>query len=222
MSKESLVELIKKLSAMTEENGASETEAIFAAEKIAKIKMKYNIELEDLECDEFEATGEDVITEYTRLPKYLETLLAHLSKAFNCQSIRMRPKNRKVNFKIVGLPHEIVMCIHFYKYLSRVLINESKGRKNKNAFCRGMIHSIIEKISPPKPTGEDVSLNQSGVIIYRDAAIKNYIAAKIGKIQNRKFYTTHNDNSYAEGRARGKTVSLNSPIKGSGQRQIGM
>ena len=219
MPDKSLIELIRKLSAMTTENGASETEALFAAEKIAKIKAQHNIDLEELEYDEFEAIGEDLTTNYKRLPIYLDNLMAYLAKAFNCKVIRNH-KNYKINFIIVGLPHDTVMCSHFYQYLSRVLINESKGRKNKNAFCRGMIHSIIEKLMPKQD--QDVSAAQKGVMVHRESAINKYIAAKIGKTVKRRVGTRRDDNAYNEGRAKGRNVSLSNPIKGRGQRQIGM
>lgn len=221
MPNNSVIELIKKLSAMTEENGATEAEALIAAMKMQKLKAKYNIELEELKQDEFEAIGEDITTEYTRLPVYLENLIAYLSKAFDCRVIRNR-KNYKVNFIIVGLNNDVAMCSHFYTYLSRVLVNESKGRKNKNAFCRGMIHSIMEKLSPKKEE-QEVSNTQKNIIIYKDAAINKYIAAKIGKTHTRSsVYTRRDDNAYNEGREKGRSVSLSNPIKGRGQRQIGM
>lgn len=221
MKDEKLIELIKKLSAMTLENGASKTEALFAAEKISKLKEKYNISLEELKYSEFEAVGENVETGYIRVPMYLEFLIYHLSQAFNCRAIRPRKKGRKASFIVVGLPHDVAMCNHFYLYLSRVLINESRGVKNKNAFCKGMIVSIMEKLSPEKPK-EDISEAQKGVIVHRGNAIQKYIDSKIGKVRKRTSYTRHNESDYNAGLKKGKSVSLNNPINGRGQAKIGM
>lgn len=184
-----------------------------------QLKDRHNIELEELQ-DEFEAIGEDFTTNYKRLPIYLDNLMAYLSKSFGCKVIR-NYKKYKVNFIIIGLPNDVAMCSHFYVYLSRVLINESKGRKNKNAFCRGMIHSIMEKLSPKKEEHE-VSSAQKDVMVCKNSAINKYIDAKIGKLTTRTIYIKSDNNAYSEGRAKGLNVPLSNPIKGRGQLQIGM
>jgi hypothetical protein len=220
MSDEKLIRLIKKLSAMNKDNGCTEAEALLAASKIKKIKDQYNIDLKELEADEFEAIGEDVIVDYIRIPLYLQSLICYLCDAFNCKVIRNYPKNKKSVFTVVGLPHDVVMCNHFYKYLSRVLINESKGRKNKNAFCMGMIDSIMKKLMPVKE--DNITVEQNAVILHRDSAINKYIAAKIGKLKNQKVYYKKNESDYNAGKAKGKNVSLSTPVQGNGQRVIGL
>lgn len=221
MNDKKLIELIKKLSNMTTDNGCTEAEALLAASRIAKIKEQYNIDLEKVELEDFEAVGENIETEYKRLPQYLDNLIGHLALAFNCRVVRSFTKERKTYFIVIGLPHDVAMCNHFYRYLSRVLVKESKGRKNKNAFCRGMIHAIMEKLVPKKEDGEKTE-SQRGVVIYRDAAIKKYMDAKIGKTRKRYAYTKKDDNAYNAGRQRGKGVSLNKPVNGRGQIKIGM
>lgn len=219
MTDEKLILLIKKLSVMTEDNGATENEALCAVSKIAELKKQYNIDLEELNFDEFEATEETIDVGYIRIPRYLQCLINSLSTAFNCKVIKTT-KNKKPFFTIVGLPHDVVMCNHFYKYLSRILINESKGRKNKNAFCMGMIDSIMEKLMPVKE--DSITEEQNAVVIHRNSAINKYIAAKIGPLKKRRTYIKRNKKEYSDGKAKGKNVSLRTPVKGNGQIKIGM
>lgn len=220
MNDEKLIQLIKKLSAMTEDNGATESEVLCAASKIAKLKKQYNIDLEELEVEEFEATGEKIIVDYIRVPQYLQSLIASLTKAFNCRVIKTPSKNKKSIFTVVGLPHDVVMCNHFYKYLSRVLINESKGRKNKNAFCMGMIDSIMKKLMPVKE--DSITEEQNAVVIHRNSAINKYINAKIGKLRRQKRYYKQNESAYNAGKDKGKNVSLSTPVQGRGQIKISL
>ena len=220
---EQLINLIKKLSFITEDNGATEAEALNAAEKIAAIKDKYNIELEDLEINEYAATSEDIIIDYIRIPQYLQTLIANLAYAFNCKVIRTPSVNKKSIFTVIGLSHDVVICNHFYKYLSRVLINESKNEKNKNSFCIGMIDSIMKKLVPVKNNvKEQPTKEQHAVVINRNAAIDKYIKEKIGRTRTQKRYYKKDLSAYDAGRNRGNTVSLSKPVQGNGQIKIGM
>lgn len=217
MTDEKIFQLIRKLSRITQDNGATQNESLCAAEKIAALKNEYNIELEDLEINEFEAVGEEVDMKYVRIPLYLQSLISALADVFDCKVI----KTNKSIYNIIGLPQDVTICKHFYKYLSRIFINEAKGRKNKNAFCEGMLVSIIKKLSPPtnndKPTKE-----QKAVVINKSNAVEEYIKEKIGKVKNTTRYIKGNEDSYNDGMLKGESVSLSTPVECNGQIKISL
>ena len=224
MIEDSVISLLTKLSAITEERGSSEAEVLFAAEKISQLKKKYNIDLKDLLEDEYEATGTTIETGYKKVPRYLSILLAELADVFDCKVVRMSEKsaNGTVKYILVGLPHDVTMCEHFYIYLSRIIKSEARGRKNKNDYCFGMILAIIEKLSPTKEKESPESKNERGIVIHKNTAVNKYIADKIGKIRKRTTSFRRDEDSHKAGMKKGSSIPLGKPVNNVGQVKLGM
>jgi hypothetical protein len=207
-----MIELIKKLMAMTEDNGCSRDEAMIFAEKVAKLKKQYNISFEEVQREEFEAIGAEVQTGYKRVPLYLELLASELGVCFDCSIIK--PRAKKGTFIFVGLENDTILAKHFFVYLSRILIAEAKGRKNKNAYCWGIILEISAKLKPAKDE-EIKASTETGLIISKESAIRRYIAKEFGKTTSKSSKISGSQEDVDSGKNRGKDISLGKPVSGN-------
>ena len=90
MTNEKIIEKIKKLLEMTEENGASENEAMVAALKAQKLMAEYNIDLIDVQ-DEHKPTDEigeeyvDLSDNGHRVSKWKGRLASIIAQNFRCK-----------------------------------------------------------------------------------------------------------------------------------------
>lgn len=202
-----MIELIKKLMAMTEENGCTASEAMMAVDKISRLRDKYNISMEEINTEEFEAIGEVVETGYKRVPGYLEILACELGACFDVKVVISH--KHKGKFILVGLEQDVLTTKHFFIYLSRVLISEAKGKKNKNAYCFGIIEEICNRLKPQENKAQSTGTD---LTVCKASAIRKYIAAEFGRTTSKTSNIGGTQDDISAGKQRGKNISLSKPM----------
>lgn len=139
MAKNSREDIIRKLLALRElmRRGGTEAESMNAAEKLATMAAKYNIELHELGEDECGTTVEEQFA----FGKYNETWRKHCyeaaSKMYFCHYFyRRTPRHREFAIKhcIVGEPHNVVVALEMGRFFEDTInrLGNEAARDNKH------------------------------------------------------------------------------------------
>lgn len=198
---------------ITEDNGNTLNEMNIAIDKIKLLREKHNITIEEIELGKYNINEDFVEIGYKSVPIYLNYLCSSLVTLYNCKAIR---KNNK--FYFYGIDKDVIICKYFYIYLSRKLISLSKGQKNKNSYCCGIINEVIKRLTPEKNNDTSLSDDKSLIVIKKNI-IENYIQKIYGSnITSQSIKITGTKESYNNGSKVGKTISLNTAINNKNNR----
>lgn len=151
MSREHIIEKIKKLLAVTEERGASNNEATAAALAAQRLIVQYDIEQWEIHEEESDPM-EEVYCKPT--PRKWRWYLADvIAPAFRCkyhQRAKRNPKNGKLQYMMVFYGYRmdaIAASLTFnslYKYGNKVARRYAKGKEKGayNAYVLGFVDGV--------------------------------------------------------------------------------
>ena len=231
--KDNILKRIQKLLKMSEDNGASENEAMMAASKVQELLKEHNLSLSDVKDD---SEHEPIDRENFDLGKenWRAWIAQATAKLYFCsmfQSTKYENYKRVKKAVFVGRKSNRIvaksMCDYFEKTVERLADEEFKTvpgskaviNKMKHAFkmgCASRLQSRLqEKYSElvPAYTGID---NPDGLpILYKNEqqAISEWLANQGVRIKTSKSSFSVRDRvAYANGQKKGDGIGLNTQV----------
>ena len=228
MEKEKILDRVKKLLALSE-NNPSEEEAESAMLTVQRLLAKYGLAMSDVEEMETPETDEPVITEEAshlkRIPWWHAGLANIIARNFRCECLLMRQRRgRTLLFTYVrfyGHPKDAAVCKEVYQYAvryadwaSHVYVEQCKRMRGpikttgiKNDFLSGFLSGLQEKFQ------KQVKENNWQLVVVSDEAVKN--AAKKdtnGKTHRRSVQFNQDAGALSAGYQKGAQFE---PVKGA-------
>lgn len=231
--KDSILKRIQKLLRMSEENGASENEALMAASKVQELLKEHNLSLSDVKDD---TEQEPIDRENFDLGKenWRAWIAQATAKLYFCsmfQSTKYENYKRVKKAVFVGRKSNRIvaksMCDYFEKTVERLADEEFKTvpgskaaiNKMKHAFRMGCASRLQSRLQEkynelvPAYTGID---NPDGLpILYKNeqTAISEWLAKQGVRIRSSKSSFSVRDRvAYANGQKKGDGIGLNTQV----------
>jgi hypothetical protein len=231
--KDSILKRIQKLLRMSEENGASENEAMMAASKVQELLKEHNLSLSDVKDD---TEQEPIDRENFDLGKenWRAWIAQATAKLYFCsmfQSTKYENYKRVKKAVFVGRKSNRIvaksMCDYFEKTVERLADEEFKTvpgskaaiNKMKHAFKMGCASRLQSRLQEkynelvPAYTGID---NPDGLpILYKNeqTAISEWLAKQGVRIRSSKSSFSVRDRvAYANGQKKGDGIGLNTQV----------
>lgn len=145
-NRDSIIDKIRKLRRMTEENGASETEALMAAAQIAKLIASYNIDESELRL---RADAIGMVDDFYSMPgrvSHFHTLVARSIASFTHTKLRWRTVEEDtfglgivepwVYVKFYGYPLDVEASIALSAICQTSIVTESERWEKANPLPR--------------------------------------------------------------------------------------
>jgi len=235
MNNDNIINKIKKLLAMADQNGgASDTERETAMRQATALMNKHNIELAETE-ERPEQTGQDHILAGSSVWKAFVFNAA--ASLYGCKTYRSTGRNGQIY--IIGLDHNRQVTISMSQYLIKSIEREAKqytgsGRRFLNNFRKGAAIGITQQTkkiinereaAAQQAKQEAIRTTETGQAIVLADYYKNQIVLNNSFLRDqgvrlqssRSSVTDHS--GYSAGKSYGSNVSLNGQINSSsGQR----
>lgn len=245
--KESILKRIQKLLRMSEENGASQNEAMLAAQKVQELLQEHNLSLSDVDKDEgvIEPIGsEDFDIDKDKWKSWITSATARLYFCTTYTSKRVdratykyvkvrtfvgRESNRKVAKS---------MCDYFIEAVERMADKEfasvpgSKSDINRMKFnfkqgCAMELSNRLEEKyrtlnGPDYYGGIDNPNNLPKLFKDEDANNRNWLVNKGIKLRSTSSNINVKDRAaFANGKASGKNIGIDTQVNANKNRYIG-
>ena len=232
--KESVLKRIQKLLKMSTENGASENEAMLAADKAQKLLQEHNLSISDLKDeDQVEPMdSEDVEVERDLWKGYIRNATAKLYFCKTYTTMKLDKQYRRVKvITFVGRKSNRMvateMCKYFINTVDRLAAEEfrevpgSRASINKmsHAFKQGAAAKLSKRLNDryneiaPEYIPQD---NPDGLpILYKNEqmAITKWLAQKGIKLTSTKSSMSIRDKvAYGRGQAKGNGIGINTQV----------
>lgn len=233
--REAIARRVRALLAKTVENGATESEAIAAAEKARQLLDAHRLTQADCEIEA--EPIEDTIIDRPNASKIaaVDYCLRGINKYCGTKSwFHTRGGARKI--RIIGLTSDVQMAIHLYRMLADTIKSESaiflrdnrtytvSPRRMSQSFQVGMAIRVCDRLTEMaaalEPTAK--TANGTALVVVKNALVKEAFA-KLGlRLSNHgtRGMSIGNGGAYGAGQAAGNRVNLNRPVTGGSQRAL--
>lgn len=216
--KEKAMRRIKHLRKMTQQNGASEQEAITAMNMMNKLLVDYNLSLSEIELDESDCVTLDFNTNLKKEHPSVHVVGAISSLTQTRATISKLAMSKKLVYSFFGLPHDTEIAVFMVEVVFNAMEDEYKkflkefkktyeykNRKAfhinaiKNSFQIGMAVRIIQRIGEMHQQQQEAySQAETGtdLIVLKDALVDEEFSKKYKdqKLKNHKSNMTVNNN----------------------------
>lgn len=228
-----VLDKLAKLRSMTMERGASEAEALMAAQMMRKLMDEHNLTQTDLEIHESPMTDETFDRPYGYNSEGADYCCGGIEKYCGVkvfQSIRYEQifgtnKVEKVRLiRMFGLKPDVEMAFYLYEIIAEAMERDSeayvrkhqptKKRLMQKSFTQGMAHRINARLVEMARALEPVAKTASGsaLVVVKTAAVDEAFN-KLGlKLKNQVSHVKTDANAWWGGHAAGNNVNLNRPV----------
>lgn len=220
---------IKKMLALANDPGATEHERDTALQMAYKLLAKHNLQMSDLPGDASNEPREQQNNTISA-DKWARNLSGHVAKLFFCKYFYSTTRTSgKDNHHFVGKQSNVVTAMYMAEYLIKAIKREATRRYKSpttpegRSFCVGTVHTIgrrVEEMQKQDQT-DDAGVPVPGTALALVKLHDSELALNMAFLENGGISLTkpkaRADNSlrsdaYRDGRAHGKTVSLNQQV----------
>lgn len=209
-----IIDKIKKLFALS--NSPIEEEAASALNKAKELLVKYDIEYEKIEETKENISEKVLLKSKDILDWHYKLIECITSSTFTEAIVETEESNKTVI--IIGRKINIISAANLYNYLEKTIRRVSNKYdivvRDLDSFRYGMVEKIQQRLK--KSENEYINTEEKGLIPLIDENTKkeniNYLKNKYGKINNRKYNNSVDENSYGLGKIVGEKISLNDQI----------
>jgi hypothetical protein len=221
---------IRGLLNMTEANGASEAEAMFAAQKVGELLKEYNLDMSMVEIKAIKCETR-YVDHIGNNEKPADACIADIAKYVGCKSWLNTMKHNIRYVCFFGEPASLEMAEYLYRLIEVTIEFQSQNfkktldyqmaMKKKTAyvsFQKGMAHRIAMRLREMGvETYKDVSSSQNALVVAKNAIVEEQYSALQMELKNRVVVRSmHIDrNAYAAGTRVAEKVNLNRPLAGN-------
>lgn len=228
MTRDQVIEHIKKLQRMTVEHGCSENEANMAATRLAKLMDAYAVEMTEVEMrTEVLACVAETFTEIVpdgRTFSTLYTMASTIGALFSCKTWQSRGTDNLadegeptftinvVNMHYFGFPADVTACISMSDIIQVAItgelakwhaLNKRAGKRQQFAFRQGMADRIQERLR--ELTQEK---SKGALVVVKTEAINSAFEQLGLRLRYGRAPTVEQGAAYHAGRAAGSGVNL--------------
>lgn len=228
-SRNRILEMIAALKAKTTENGCTEEEAMAAAEKIAELMDKYDLDGSDVEMGAAECERRDGNTKKDEPALWVADDIGYFTDTMTWCSKNVGGET----VVFFGLPHDVENAHYFFDlikqamaragqryYLKELCLFRSAHRaKMLDAFYVGMASRIGNRLRQMKDERNRKTKLETGrdLVVVKSAIVKRDFDALGLKIRkSRSSRQILDAQAYASGRAAGDGVALNAGVGATG------
>ncbi|MHA2264730.1 MAG: DUF7168 domain-containing protein [Candidatus Thorarchaeota archaeon] len=230
-SKERLIEVVSKLTALAHDEGATDGEKSVAAEKAAEMMAKYSITDYDVGAFNGEAdldlTQIDVDGLTGRHRNWESTLAAVIAKVFDSKIV-LTTWTEPWTASFIGFTSDVEVSIHFYMRLRRAVTRYSKLEypgaqlRNRNVFAYGMVRRLGERLNEAFAKREDfIPVDSRDLIIVKGERVQDFMDELFPNTRKSpKTKLKGSRDAYFKGEKAADKVTLHTPVEaGNGDRR---
>lgn len=219
-----LLRKAEKLLALAQSN--NEYEALSAMKKVRELYEKYNIEVET------KTSKEDYVTcvinhKKKRIETYQTMISSILNEYFFVRIIFSRlydPKTDTIHktIEIMGTKQNVLMAEYVYWFLFNNLsemwkaykkTTPKKGMKVRNSFYMGILSGFEQKLRKSEIEKNKAPSENKGLLVLGEQKLAEFSNLKHPKLRSRSWgASVHDQGSYQEGKAKGKSLNLNKAV----------
>ena len=231
------IDRIRKLLALAEGSGATEAEAMLAAERASEMMDRWKVERAQVDgagASHGRIVCLDVGDQYEQRT-WVQHLFANVAKTFDCQGM-VQMGGERMSYQFVGDDADALVAAHFFDFLYRScrkesdmawfddrgttaqLIYDISQRKFTHAFRQGMAVRLGQRMGEMRERRAAHDPTLGALIKSSDVAVSRWLAQHVPEAQDRK--TTMNlsdaDVALRMGWIEGGNTALNKPIEEGG------
>ena len=218
MEKEKVMEWVQKLMTKAMHKGTPQHEIDACESKAAELMARYKISMtqamhseesvdpmEGIERDDMEFIGASKSTDWGYFLGFA------IAKAFDCKGISMKYRGA---FAFMGYADDVDTCKWFFDYLQIEIYmwaeKFSKGKRKQNAYARGMVTTIRERlVSLYRKVEEIIPSDCRALIVINKEKVKQFAKNEFPSTHTHKSVKLGgNRNAYMTGREDGKNLDL--------------
>ena len=231
-----IINKIKKLLAMSEENGASENESMMASEKALELLKQHNLSLSDIKDEDQEPIEkESQVVDQNVWQRWIRHQTAQL---YFCQFYTTTKMNKETYKKetiahFVGRESNRIvateMCNYFVRTVKRLTEQEFKNvklpslqkRRAKHAFTLGCANRLCKRLKEKYlsivPEYQPIANPDGLPMLYKSEqkALTDWLAKQGIKLTNSRSTTSVRDRmAYANGQSKGNGIGIDTQVNG--------
>jgi len=227
--REAIIAKVRALLAKTIENGATESEALFAAAKAAELMAKYDLEMDEVEAREAGVKQSQRMMDPV-FAKHLARVCGAIAELCGVKTWGDGSGALLRNQTFFGLPHDVEVADYLAEICERAMKNDLARASSQggwalrprrigmlsDSFLEGMSRRLAERISELAWTRKKAT--GSALVPVKDALIEQAMADKGIELEDSRLGLRDIDPAtFRQGRAAGDKVGLNAAVTGSGQ-----
>jgi Protein of unknown function (DUF2786) len=236
---QSVINKIRKLASKDVNNGASEGEAMNAANKIGELLKMYNLNLSDVFLNETDCV-KVTIDSGVRNSNYMNSIVTAIGPFCDCKVWKSKARGGNIEYHFFGLPNDTEMCKYLYEIIDNAIEagvrefkmsdtyrNAYQHRKTLTvSFMAGMGSRIRERlceITRERKSTESIKVHSmlngcTDIVLMK----KNKVESEYEKLGlnlrfSRSGSRVSNGGAYNVGKGFGDKVNFNRPISNRGQ-----
>ena len=226
--KQKILDRIKKVMAMANDNGGNEAEKALAFEKMGEMLERHNISISEVESKENldESIIQVTIDGVTKQCRRWEfSLSGSIARSFDCEvvgsDLRGDYGNWRINF--IGHTQDIENVMYFYRYLTRYIGKLSQkqfSRENdRKSYAFGMVSTLDKRLYDlvKGRTKVQVETGTMALVVVKKAAVTKKLADLFPNRRSTGGIKIGNHDAYAKGNKDGENVPLSRAVNGGSQ-----
>ena len=235
MDRNIIIKRIAALLSKTTENGATEAEALAAAQKAGELLDKYDLTLSEIEVRDETCIQASVVVG-NRKAHEVQYVAVAVGRYTDCKIWLHNSYQKEIRF--FGLRQDVEIAVYLTNLLKTALDSEwslfrrspayqqsaRHGRTQRAAFMRGMAGRITDRLNQMKNEREQTKQTNTGtsLIIVKNQVVNEQFAKLNMKLRENTTRSHIRDyQAYSAGQAAGNRVSINPGVgAGSAVRKI--
>jgi hypothetical protein len=213
--------LIADLQKITEENGATEAEALNAATRLGELLFKYNLDLTDAIVRE--DADKCVKNEVYAADDFAGTLVVGIKHFCGIIVYRVHGEGHAGKYVFFGVPQDVEIALYLYEVCAEAMDHDwcdfmndyGYSMKKRSSFRAGFANRVYGRLMEMKR--ERDARNASScrdLIVLKDQLVTEAFARQVGVklVKSRTGGSAADPNAYRAGMAAGGRVNLNNPL----------
>jgi hypothetical protein len=223
MSVEKVLDRVKKMFTLGNNEGATEAERETALRMAYNLLAKHNLSIADLPQDQVEAREEQHVV--LNAAPWARSLAHSVASLFFCNYYFMHTgRSGRYSHHFIGKQSNTGTALYMAQYLIKAITREAASRYGSatspqgRSFCVGTVSSVRTRINKMLSTETESTPGTALVLanLHRSEVIENdkWLAVQGTKLKTTKARQDNNlrADAFYDGKAYGKTVSLNQQV----------
>lgn len=213
--------LIADLQKITEENGATEAEALNAAKRLGELLEKYNLDLTDAIVREDAAKC--VKNEVFAADDYAGVLVVGIKHFCEIIAYTVSNEGHAGKYVFFGVPHDVEIALYLYEVCAEAMDHDwvsfmdvhGYSLKKRASFRAGFSHRVYDRLMEMKRERDARNASTCrDLIVLKDQLVTEEFARQVGVklVKHRARGGAADPNAYRAGMAAGGRVNLNNPL----------
>ena len=227
MNRDKVIERIRALAAKTVENGATEAEALAAAEKVGEMLAKYNLSMSEVEVREDNYRRGRHPTGNRKRQHEVQFTASAIAQFTDTKVWGEQDDGRGISF--FGADHDVEVALYLIDLFQSAMDHEwaqyqktdnyrrslTHGRSQRASFMRGMAHRLSERLRVNKQQyRKDAAATGRDLVPVKHQVVEQEFKKQFNlKLRSSKSSCRFDSRAYGAGHEAGDKVSINPGVK---------